>query len=240
MSDVINTPVDYQVDGRAFQGHLLHRDGASPSRGLLMAPNFFGVTERALAQAEQLLDQHSVIFVLDPFGVDDRPQTPEQAMAAMGAMRDDNDALRARLAEAMAVLTREAGALGVPADRLAAFGFCFGGACVLELARAGADLRAFVSFHGLLDTRRPATGPIKGAVLVLNGADDPMVSDESLVAFKKEMDAVDADWQLTHFGGAVHSFTAPNADMPGRAMYNAKVARRAFAAMDDLFDEVFG
>ena len=78
------------------------------------------------------------------------------------------------------------------------------------------------------------------AVLVLNGADDPMVSDESLVAFKKEMDAVDADWQLTHFGGAVHSFTAPNADMPGRAMYDAKVARRAFAAMDDLFDEVFG
>ncbi|HCR79586.1 MAG TPA: dienelactone hydrolase, partial [Alcanivorax sp.] len=86
----------------------------------------------------------------------------------------------------------------------------------------------------------PAAGPIKGAVLVLNGADDPMVSDESLVAFKKEMDAVNADWQLTHFGGAVHSFTAPNADMPGRAMYNAKVARRAFAAMDDLFDEVFG
>lgn len=240
MSEVINTPVDYQVDGKAFQGHLLYRRGATPGRGLLMAPNFFGVTERALDQAEQLLDDDSVIFVFDPFGVEGRPQTPEQAMAAMGALREDNDALRARLAEALAVLTREAGVLGVPADRLAAFGFCFGGACVLELARAGADLRAFVSFHGLLDTPRPSAGPIKGAVLVLNGADDPMVSDESLVAFKKEMDAVNADWQLTHFGGAVHSFTAPNADMPGRAMYDAKVARRAFAAMDDLFDEVFG
>ena len=111
-----------------------------------------------------------MIFVFDPFGVEGRPQTPEQAMAAMGALREDNDALRARLAEALAVLTREAGALGVPADRLAAFGFCFGGACVLELARAGADLRAFVSFHGLLDTPRPAAGPIKGAVLVLNNA----------------------------------------------------------------------
>ena len=77
----------------------------------------------------------------------------------MGALREDNDALRARLAEALAVLTREAGALGVPAGRLAAFGFCFGGACVLELARSGADLRAFVSFHGLLDTPRPAAGP---------------------------------------------------------------------------------
>ena len=133
MSEVINTTVDYQVDGKAFQGHLLYRRGATPGRGLLMAPNFFGVTERALDQAEQLLDDDSVIFVFDPFGVEGRPQTPEQAMAAMGALREDNDALRARLAEALAVLTREAGALGVPAGRLAAFGFCFGGACVLEL-----------------------------------------------------------------------------------------------------------
>ena len=138
MSEVINTTVDYQVDGKAFQGHLLYRRGATPGRGLLMAPNFFGVTERALDQAEQLLDDDSVIFVFDPFGVEGRPQTPEQAMAAMGALREDNDALRARLAEALAVLTREAGALGVPADRLAAFGFCFGGARSLGNEYCGA------------------------------------------------------------------------------------------------------
>ena len=240
MSDIVNQAVDYEVDGRTFQGHLLYLRGASPSRGLLMAPNFFGVSDAAIAQAERCLDNTRAIFVLDPFGVDVRPQTPEEAMTAMGEIRADNDALRARLRGALAVLEREAGELGIGRDRLAMFGFCFGGACALELARDGADLRAFVSFHGLLDTPAPAAGPVKGSVLVLNGADDPMVSDESLVAFKKEMDAVNADWQLTHFGGAVHSFTAPNADMPGRAMYDAKVARRAFAAMDDLFDEVFG
>ncbi len=130
-------------------------------------------------------------------------------MTAMGEIRADNDALRARLRGALAVLEREAGELGIGRDRLAMFGFCFGGACALELARDGADLRAFVSFHGLLDTPAPAAGPVKGSVLVLNGADDPMVSEDSLKAFKEEMDGAGADWQLTHFGGAVHSFTDP-------------------------------
>lgn len=161
-------------------------------------------------------------------------------MTAMGEIRADNDALRARLRGALAVLEREAGELGIGRDRLAMFGFCFGGACALELARDGADLRAFVSFHGLLDTPAPAAGPVKGSVLVLNGADDPMVSEDSLKAFKEEMDGAGADWQLTHFGGAVHSFTDPGANIPGRSVYDPKVARRAFAAMDDLFDEVFG
>ncbi len=240
MSDIVNQAVDYEVDGRTFQGHLLYLRGASPSRGLLMAPNFFGVSDAAIAQAERCLDNTRAIFVLDPFGVDVRPKTPEEAMTAMGEIRADNAALRARLRGALAVLEREAGELGIGRDRLAMFGFCFGGACALELARDGADLRAFVSFHGLLDTPAPAAGAVKGSVLVLNGADDPMVSEDSLKAFKEEMDGAGADWQLTHFGGAVHSFTDPGANIPGRSVYDPTVARRAFAAMDDLFDEVFG
>ncbi|MFP1681063.1 dienelactone hydrolase family protein [Alloalcanivorax sp. C16-1] len=239
MSDIVNQAIDYDVDGRTFQGHLLYLRGATPSRALLMAPNFFGISDAAIAQAERRLDNTRAIFVLDPFGKEVRPQTPDQAMEAMGAVRADNAALRARLRGALAVLEREAGELGIARDRLAMFGFCFGGACALELARDGADLRAFVSFHGLLDTPAPATGPVKGSVLVLNGADDPMVSEDSLKAFKEEMDGAGADWQLTHFGGAVHSFTDPGANMPGRSVYDPKVSRRAFAAMDDLFDEVF-
>ena len=104
--------------------------------------------------------------------------------------------------------------------------------------------RAGLERDGLERTGRqppaPATGPVKGSVLVLNGADDPMVSEDSLKAFKQEMDGAGADWQLTHFGGAVHSFTDPGANIPGRSVYDPKVARRAFAAMDDLFNEVFG
>lgn len=241
MSEIVRQPVKYHVGGNAFEGCLIYREGSRPDRALLMAPNFFGITDGAIDKAQRQVSDRQAIFVFDPFGVDVRPASAEQAMAAMGALRGDNAELRARITAALETLRAEAGKLGVSGDRLAAYGFCFGGACVLELARTGADVRATISFHGLIETPDPATTKaIPGPVLVLNGADDPMVSIEAQANFKKEMDAVDADWQLTHFGGAVHSFTDEGANMPGRSMYSPKVTRRAYAAMDDLLEEVFG
>ena len=238
MSGVINRAVDYSVQGKSYKGQLLYQQDATPDRALLMAPNFLGVSERAVAQAEKCLDENTVIFILDPFGAQVRPGTLQEAMDAMAAARADSELLRQVLLAALATLREEAGALGVAADRLAVFGFCFGGACALELARCGADARAFISFHGLLSTRQPATAAPVGPVLVLNGADDPMVTAEDRQAFMAEMDAVKADWTLVNYGATVHSFTDPNANVPGRSMYNPTVARRAFAAMADLLDEV--
>lgn len=239
MSDIVTGAIDYQANGKPFQGHLVHLDGARPDRALLMAPNFFGVGDAALAQAEKRLDARTIIFVLDPYGAAVRPADADQATQAMRAAWGDNAALRATLRAALETLREEAKKRGVAGDRLAAFGFCFGGACALELARAGASARAFVSFHGLLGTEQPAHGPVAGPVLVLNGADDPMVSAEAQADFIKEMDGAGVDWSLVNFGGAVHSLTDPGANRPGRSMYHPKVARRAFAAMDDLLAEVF-
>ena len=123
---------------------------------------------------------------------------------------------------------------------LAAFGFCFGGCCALELARTGAPLKAAVSFHGTLDTTNPADAKnIKGKVLVLHGASDPLVPKEQLPAFEAEMNAANVDWQLLSYGGAFHSFTDPHANNPGVQMYNPTVSKRAFTAMHNLLDEVF-
>jgi dienelactone hydrolase len=130
--------------------------------------------------------------------------------------------------------------VAVDTSKLATFGFCFGGCCSLELARTGADLKAAVSFHGTLDTPNPAdANKIKGSVLVLHGASDPLVPKEQLPAFEDEMNAAGVDWQLLSYGGAVHSFTDPHANVPGKMMYDAKTAKRAFAAMHNLLDEVF-
>lgn len=239
MAQISVKAVRYQVDGITFEGHLVYHAGSAPSRGLLMAPNFFGISDAAIAQAKRQVRENSVIFVADPFGVDTRPQTPEEAMAAMGPVRADNAMLRRRMNAALDVLKDEAGKLGVAADNLAAFGFCFGGACVLELARQAAPVKAVASFHGLLQTPDPAsTKTPQGAVLVLNGAADPLVPSEAIAGFEQEMNSVKADWQLVNFGGAVHSFTDEGADRPGENQYNAKVSRRAFAMMHDLFDEV--
>jgi dienelactone hydrolase len=104
----------------------------------------------------------------------------------------------------------------------------------------GAPLKAAVSFHGTLDTPNPADAKnIKGSVLVLHGASDPLVPKEQLPAFEDEMNAAGVDWQLLSYGGAVHSFTDPQANVPGKMMYDAKTAGRAFQAMHNLLDEVF-
>jgi dienelactone hydrolase len=96
----------------------------------------------------------------------------------------------------------------VDASRVAAIGYCFGGQCVLELARSGADIRAVVSYHGILKTHEPARlGEIKAQVAVYTGALDPYAPLTDVQSFRNEMVSAGARWQLTEFGNAYHAFT---------------------------------
>ena len=126
--------------------------------------------------------------------------------------------------------------------RLAAIGFCMGGTFCLELARDTAPLKGIVSFHGGLQTQRPAAaGKVKTKILVCTGADDTMIPFEQVNAFEAEMIKAGADWQVITYGGAKHSFTNPNSDslgMPGIG-YNKLVDARSWKAMSDFFEEIF-
>ena len=130
----------------------------------------------------------------------------------------------------------------VDAGRLAAIGFCFGGSVVLELAREGAELKAVVSFHGVLATKMPAQpGLVKASVLVCTGVDDPLAPPEQLADFENEMRTGGVkDWQVIAYGNTLHGFTNPAADgsMMRTAMYNEQADRRSWASMKSLFDEV--
>ncbi|OPF44733.1 hypothetical protein C531_02105 [Pseudomonas aeruginosa SD9] len=216
MSEIRVEPVAYDIDGQPYEGQLVYdASHAGPRPGLLMAPNWMGVSAAALDIARQVAGRGHVVLVADLYGRDVRPQNGDEAGAAMMPLKNDRALLRKRMQAALAALRGQALA-AVDTTRQAAFGFCFGGCCALELARDGAELKAFVSFHGTLDTPDPAHARnIKGAVLVLDGASDPLVPREQLPAFAREMTDAGVDWQLTSYGGAVHSFTDPNAK--GRA-----------------------
>ncbi|MGD0233812.1 MAG: dienelactone hydrolase family protein, partial [Syntrophorhabdales bacterium] len=126
--------------------------------------------------------------------------------------------------------------------RMAAIGYCFGGTAALELARDGADITGFVSFHGGLQTPTSDDAKnIRGKVLVLHGADDPLVPPNEVLAFEEEMRKALVDWQMVIYGGAVHSFTNPGAgDDPSRgAAYNEKADKRSWEAMKSFFQEIF-
>ncbi len=240
MSQITVRSVVYQIDGQPYEGRLAFdaaHAGARP--GLLMAPNWMGVTDGAQKIAEAVAAKGYVVLIADLYGQALRPRDFNEAGAAMTPLKDDRALLRKRMQASFAALQAQVEA-PVDTSKLATFGFCFGGCCALELARSGAAVKAAVSFHGTLDTPTPGDAfNIQGSVLVLHGAADPFVAKEQLPAFEAEMDAAGVDWQLVSYGGAVHSFTDTHANVPGKMMYDAKTSARAFATMHHLLDEVF-
>lgn len=239
MSNVTVQSVVYQVDGQSFESRLVFQPGAKAAPGLVMAPNWMGVSDGAQELASHVASQGYVVMLADLYGQNVRPGNSDEAAAAMMPLKNDRVLLNKRMQAALDQLTAQTTAQ-VDKNKLAAFGFCFGGCCALELARTGAPLKAAVSFHGTLDTPNPADAKnIKGKVLVLHGAADPLVPKEQLPAFEAEMNAADVDWQLLSYGGAYHSFTDRHANNPGVQMYNETVSKRAFTSMFNLLDEVF-
>jgi dienelactone hydrolase len=240
MSQITVRSVAYQIDGQSYESRLaFDADQKGPRPGLLMAPNWMGVSAGAEEIAKSVAAKGYVVLIADLYGQSLRPQNNDEAGAAMMPLKNDRPLLRKRMQVAFEQLQNQ-GEVAVDTSKLATFGFCFGGCCALEFARTGAPVKAAVSFHGTLDTPNPADAKnIKGKVLVLHGASDPLVPKEQLPAFEEEMNAAGVDWQLLSYGGAFHSFTDPHANVPGMMMYDAKISTRAFTSMHNLLDEAF-
>ena len=236
-------PVEWSIGKERCSGYVVYDDAVKPKRpGVVKVPNWLGVNADAVEKAKAIAGGDYVVLIADVYGKAIRPTNAKEAgAAAKGAFADGGVSLRARTNEAVRVLQAQAAA-GVPVDpaKIGAFGFCFGGTTVLELARSGSDVAGVVSLHGDLETYLPTAGnTVNASVLVLNGADDAGVTDAQIVAFEKEMDAARADWQFVDFSGAVHCFTQPESQGPGNCAYNERAAKRAFLMMRNFFAERF-
>ena len=239
---MIADKVPYSVGGDKFEGIIVYDDSVAGKRpAVLMAPNFMGVTENAVTKAKLLAGNKYVYFIVDIFGVGKQPKDYKGAVAAMTGLMKDVPAQRARTNKALDVFLAEAGKRNlIDADKIAAIGFCFGGANVLELARSGRDIKGVVTYHGTLTTPNPADAKnIKAKVLVLHGAPDPVSPKAQRDALEAELTAAGVDYQIVAFAGAYHSFTNPEAKAAKRSIYDAKVTKRAYAMMSDFFNEIF-
>jgi len=235
-------PLDWEVDGQPFSGHLVYDDAGGKRPGIVMVPNWRGVNATAIERAKAIGGRDYVVLVADVYGVSIRPSNNQEAAAAAQAAYADRERLRRRVSAALEQLRAQAGTT-VPVDdgKLAAIGFCFGGATALELARSGADVAAVVSFHGNLTTPLPAQpGAVRAKVLVLNGADDSYVKPEHIAGFQVEMTAAGADWQLVNLSGAVHCFAEPDANEAPGCLYHERSAKRAYRMMRAHLAEAFG
>jgi len=239
-AEVRTERIEYRHGDAVLEGYLAYDDTMTGKRpGVLVVHEWWGLNDFAKRRAELLARLGYVAFALDMYGKGTLTTDPKEAGRLAGLFRNDRPFGRARATAGLDVLKSRP---QVDPARIAAIGYCFGGTVVLEMARGGADLKGVASFHGGLSTPNPADAKnIKGKVLVLHGADDTFESPAEIAAFQEEMRQGRVDWQMNYYGGAVHSFTNPDAGKAGikGVAYNEAADRRSWQAMRDFFDEIF-
>ena len=192
-------------EGAALEGRIALPESPGPHPAVLVMHNAHGLGPHMIEVARRLARQGYVALAADMYGGGVHHADREAAGRSIAPLWRDPDLLRSRVRSWYECIKARA---EVDARRVAAIGYCFGGQCVLDLARSGADVRAVFSYHGILKTQRPArAGEVKALVSVYTGSRDPYAPFNDLQAFREEMIAAGARWQLTEFSDAYHAFT---------------------------------
>mgnify|MGYP000096518299 CR=1 FL=1 len=236
---IVSNKINYLDGDTLLEGFFAYDDSFSERRpAVLISHAWGGRDEFVAAKAKELAKVGYLAFALDMYGQGTVGTSPEENAQLMQPFMDDRSMLQQR---AHAALYAVKLLPWVDDKKVAAIGFCFGGLCVLDLARMGANLLGVVSFHGLLNgPGTVADKPVLAKVLALHGHDDPMASTELVNTFTKEMTDLKVDWQLHHYGNTVHAFTNPQANDPSfGTVYNNLADKRSWQNMRNFLEEVF-
>jgi len=234
-----NRLIEYRDGDVVLEGQLAWDDDIpGPRPGILVSHAWSGRSDYEEGKANVLAGLGYAAFALGLYGKGVRGSNTEENSALMQPFLEDRTMLQKRLLLSLATLRDQD---EVDESKIAAIGFCFGGLCVLDIARTGEDLAGVVSFHGLLGAPGNTAGnTIKAKVLALHGWDDPMATPDSVIELSKELSAMRADWQLHAYGNTVHAFTNPAAnDMAMGTVYDADADRRSWVAMQNFLEELF-
>jgi dienelactone hydrolase len=232
--------VEYQQGGVTMKGLLFWDDAVKGKRpGVMVVHEWWGLDEHARHRAEMLAKLGYAAFAADMYGEGRMTSHAAEAQAWMEQITANVDNWRARALNALAVFRAQP---EVDATRVAAIGYCFGGATVMHMAYAGADLKGVASFHGSLPPAEGIKpGVIKAKVLAAHGAADPLVPPERVQAFQKSLEDAGAVWEFVTYSGAKHSFTNPDAakaGMPAMA-YDARADRHSWDLLQYFLKEIF-
>ncbi len=236
---MITKNIDYEDGSRLLEGYLAYHDTGKPKPAVLVAHDWSGRREFACKAAERVADMGYVGFALDMYGkgIVGADGDTEKNGALMSPFAKDRALLRRRINTALSVVRQLP---QVDATRVAAMGYCFGGMCVLELARSGADVRGVIGIHGILAPGNVANETITAKVLCLHGHEDPMTTPEQVLAFETEMTQAGVDWQIHVYGGTTHAFTNPQANNPDfGTVYKEVAANRAYRSIADFLGDIF-
>ena len=211
LAAVVGRDVEYRAGDKVMKGFLAIDDSVRGKRpGVLVVPEWWGVNDYVRKRARMLAEQGYVALVVDMYGEGKVAANPKEAGELAGSVNKNPPLALARFQAAEKFLAKQP---QFKKGELGAFGYCFGGAVVLNMARAGEPLKAVASFHGVLATDVSVKpGDIKAKIRVFHGEADPVVPPEQLSAFKTEMDNAKADYQVVAYPGVKHTFTNREAD----------------------------
>lgn len=242
---MVEVRVPYEVDGRSFEGMIVYDDGVVARRSVLfMQPDWYGVSPETIAQARELAGERYVVLLADMFGAgtgaDSESKQFDELLGRMLGVHKDlaftlacgNTAYKTMLEEA-----EKRGLVDAAAPKCAV-GYCAGAGFLVEQARSGEDFDAVVALH-ITNPNPVVPGTrcdIKGRVMAIHGAADPVTPRDKMDAFEEELTAANVEWQLVMFGGAVHSFCVPSANFQG-AQYDETLCRKSYRMMHDFFAE---
>lgn len=232
-------PVEYRFEGKTYEGMLAIDGRKSGKRPVVMVSHAWaGRTDYELEAAKKLAAAGYAGFAIDLYGKGVVGASNEENQKLMTPLMQDRAGLQARLVNALDVAKKLPETDSV---RVVAMGYCFGGLCVLDLARTGADLKGVASFHGLFTPPGNTRGNrIKAKVVAYHGFDDPMVQPEQVTALGRELTEAGADWQIHAYGGVMHAFTNRAANDPAfGTVYDARADRRSWASFMDFLGECF-
>jgi len=231
--------VDYNDGSAELEAFVAYEDADSPKPLVLVVHDWSGRRDFACKAAERVAGMGYVGMAVDMYGkgIFGSDGDIELNSSLMDPLASDRASLRDRIAAALAAGRNLS---QVDAGKVAAMGYCFGGMCVLELARSGADVSGVISIHGIFSPGDIPNKDIKAKILCLHGHDDPMVPPDQVLAFETEMTKAGADWQVHAYGNTMHAFTNPAANNPDfGTMYDEAAERRTYQALANFLDEIF-
>ncbi|MFL2754808.1 MAG: dienelactone hydrolase family protein [Gammaproteobacteria bacterium] len=228
--------ITYQSGDKSFEGFLAQPEGDS-NPCVLIAHTWAGRDAFVEEKAKLLTELGYAAFAIDMYGDGKIGTSNEENAGMMQPLLDDREELARR---ALASLDAVSKIDSIDASKIVIMGYCFGGLVAMDLARTGADIKGAVSFHGFLAGPENSTNEIKAKLLALHGDSDPMVGQDQIESFRQEMTSKKVDWQLHVFGGAMHSFTNPEANDPDfGAVYSKNADERSWKIFTDLLKELF-
>ncbi len=236
---MFETEVDYPLaDSLIAKGFVCYDKQSGPKPLVMVAPDWRGRSDFYCDIARKLANLGFVGFTIDMYGDARLGVENEDKKELLEPLKHNRDELLRRIQAAFQFIIQQP---FVNTSKMAAIGYCFGGMCVLDLARANAPLKGVVSLHGLLAAPpQDSQAAIQSKILILHGYDDIYVKPPQVLEFSEEMTRKKADWQIHMYGNTSHSFTKTGANDPVAGLkFDAKANQRSWDAMHYFLKEVF-